>query len=130
MTLDIKVGETSASYISLKVATVALVIPALETLVHPARHFTGGHALRIQVMNILIHGGLTSLVFLDQLGLNAAVTVTRAIDIELTVFGDQGLAVTIIAAEVIKVLLCFHPPGGCKGSAFTSFLFISLISSS
>jgi hypothetical protein len=57
VTLDIKVGETSASYISLKVATVALVIPALETLVHPARHFTGGHALRIQAMDILIHGG-------------------------------------------------------------------------
>ena len=62
--------------------------------------------------------------FLDQLELNAAVTVTRAIDIELTVFGDQGLAVTIVAAEVIKVLLCFRPPGGCKGQGLYFFFIL------
>lgn len=82
MILGIRVGDTSTPY----------------TILEDGDDFARGHALGIETQDLVIHGGKAVLVFLHQLWLKAAFTITGCVELEFAVFGFQRFCRMAVAA--------------------------------
>ena len=67
-------------------------------------YLTRAHAARIHRDNLVIEPGEPPLVLGDQLRIEAALTVTRNVDIDLAGVGDNSLAAIAVAA-VTRLLI-------------------------
>ena len=69
-------------------------VPFVERI----NNFSGGHALGVQIQDLVIHGCKAGLMLFDQLGFKAAISVSGRIQFERPVLGFYRLAGVTVSA--------------------------------